>query len=302
MKVMVMVKASAASEAGAPPSEALAQAMIAYNEELVKAGILLGGDGLKPSEKGVRIHFSGSNRTVTEGPFAETRELIAGYWLWRVASMEEAIAWVKKCPNPMPDDSDIEIRPIIEYDDLGEAFTPELQEREAALLAEAMGLPRPRFENFPAITITGIEREYSFSTRGNISLQWEEFISLKTSTATLQGESICFGVCTSAKQDGFHYLSGVRTEENTMQNPPASFSSPTAFSSIALAARRYAVFEHKDHISTLCHTIDKIWSQWVLDCGLKIAQAPNFERYTEAFNPQTGLNGIEVWIPLTDHN
>ena len=130
MKVMVMVKATQDSEAGVMPSEQLLTEMGQYNEALVKAGIMLAGEGLHPSSKGARIQFSGSNRTVTDGPFTETKELIAGYWLWQVQSMEEAIEWVKRCPNPMPGDSEIEIRPVFEAADFGEEFTPELREQE----------------------------------------------------------------------------------------------------------------------------------------------------------------------------
>jgi hypothetical protein len=136
MRVMVIVKATKSSEAGEMPSTELLAAMGKYNEELVKAGIMLAGDGLHPSSKGVRVHFSGPKRTVIDGPFAETKELIAGYWVWQVRSMDEAIEWVKRCPNPMNEDSDIEIRPIFEAEDFGEAFTPELREQEARLAAE----------------------------------------------------------------------------------------------------------------------------------------------------------------------
>jgi len=137
MKVMVIVKATKSSEAGEMPSEQLLTAMTAYNEELSRAGILLAGEGLHPTSRGYRVHFSGKNRTVTDGPFAETKELIAGYWIWQVKSMEEAIEWVKKCPNPHAEDSDIEIRQIFAPEDFGEAFTPELREREQKLMAEA---------------------------------------------------------------------------------------------------------------------------------------------------------------------
>ena len=137
MKVMVMVKATKDSEAGMVPSEQLLTEMGNFNEELVKAGIMLVGEGLHPSSKGVRVRFSGANRTAIEGPFSETEELIAGYWLWQVNSMEEAIAWVKRCPNPMPGESEIEIRPVFEADDFGEAFTPELREQEERIRAEA---------------------------------------------------------------------------------------------------------------------------------------------------------------------
>lgn len=133
MRVIVIVKASAESEAGLMPSEQLLAGMGRYNEALVKAGVMLAGEGLHPSSRGARVTFDGDKRIVTDGPFAETRELVAGFWLWQVRSMEEAIEWVKRCPNPMPGTSDIEIRPVFEADDFGEAFTPELREREAHL-------------------------------------------------------------------------------------------------------------------------------------------------------------------------
>jgi hypothetical protein len=125
MRFMVMVKATADSEAGAPPTQELLDAMMAYNEELVKAGIMKGGDGLQPSSKGARVQFDGAKRAVVDGPFAETKELVAGFWLWECKSLDEAIAWVKRCPNPMPGPSEIEIRPLYELADFGEIVTPE---------------------------------------------------------------------------------------------------------------------------------------------------------------------------------
>ena len=133
MKVMVMVKATNSSEEGIMPSTELLTAMGNYNEELVKAGVMLAGEGLKPSSQAVRVHFSGKDRIVTDGPFSETKELIAGFWMWNVKSMEEAIEWVKRCPNPMLEDSDIDIRPVFEMEDFGEEFTPELREQEDKL-------------------------------------------------------------------------------------------------------------------------------------------------------------------------
>ena len=131
MKVMVIVKATPDSEAGVMPSEKLLTEMGAYNEELVKAGIMLAGEGLHPSSKGVRIQFSGDQRNVVDGPFAETKELIAGFWLWQVKSMDEAVEWVKRCPNPMMSDSEIEIRQVFEAEDFGPEFTPEARAQEA---------------------------------------------------------------------------------------------------------------------------------------------------------------------------
>lgn len=137
MRVMVIVKATENSEAGVMPSEKLMADMTAYNEELVEAGVMLAGEGLHPSSKGKRVRFSGGKRIVVDGPFAETKELIAGYWLWQVPSMEEAVEWVRRCPDPMPgEEAVIEIRPLFEAEDFGEEFTPELQEREARLREE----------------------------------------------------------------------------------------------------------------------------------------------------------------------
>ena len=136
MRFMVIVKASPESEAGKMPSEKLLTEMGKFNEELVKAGVLLAGEGLHPSSKGVRIQFSGDKRTVVDGPFAETKELVAGFWLIQVKSKEEAIAWMKRCPNPMEGDSEIEIRQVFEAEDFGAEFTPELREQEERMRAQ----------------------------------------------------------------------------------------------------------------------------------------------------------------------
>ena len=137
MRVMVIVKASKNSEAGVMPSQRLLAEMGRFNEELVGAGIMVAGEGLHPSSKGKRVRFSGGNRTVIDGPFAEIKELVAGYWIWQVSSMEEALDWVRRCPDPMPgEESEIEIRPLFEADDFGEEFTPELREQEERLRAE----------------------------------------------------------------------------------------------------------------------------------------------------------------------
>ncbi|KAB0676118.1 YciI family protein [Aureimonas leprariae] len=130
MRVMVLVKATADSEAGAMPETGMFEAMGRFNEELVNAGVLLAADGLKPSSAGKRVAFDGASRTVIDGPFAATRELVAGFWLWEVRDMAEAVEWVKRCPNPMPGPSEIEIRPLYEMADFGEAMTPELREQE----------------------------------------------------------------------------------------------------------------------------------------------------------------------------
>ena len=137
MRFMIIVKASKDSEAGVKPDEQLLKDMMKYNEELVKAGVMQAGEGLHPSSKGARVKFSGKNRTVIDGPFTETKELIAGFWLWNVKSREEAIEWVKRCPNPMMSDSEIEIRQVFEAEDFGDNFTPELREQEERIRAEA---------------------------------------------------------------------------------------------------------------------------------------------------------------------
>ena len=137
MRVMVIVKATRNSEAGMMPSEKLLSDMGKFNEELVKAGIMLAGDGLHPSSKGKRVRFASGKKTVIDGPFAETKELVAGYWIWQVKSMEEAIEWVRRCPDPMPgEESEIEIRPVFESEDFGEEFTPELRAQEERLRTE----------------------------------------------------------------------------------------------------------------------------------------------------------------------
>jgi len=137
MRVMVIIKATKNSEAGVMPSEKLLTEMGKYNEELVKAGVMLAGDGLHPSSRGKRVRFSGGKKSVLDGPFAETKELIAGYWIWQVKSMEEAVEWMRRCPDPMPgEESEVEIRPIFEPEDFGKEFTPELRAQEERLRTE----------------------------------------------------------------------------------------------------------------------------------------------------------------------
>jgi hypothetical protein len=144
MRVMVMVKATPESEAGRMPGTELLAAMGRFNEELVKAGVMLAGEGLHPSARGKRVRFSGAQRSVIDGPFAETKELVAGFWLWQVRSMDEAVEWVRRCPNPMEGESEIEIRPVFEAEDFGAEFTPELREQEERLRAEIDGAARQK--------------------------------------------------------------------------------------------------------------------------------------------------------------
>jgi hypothetical protein len=136
MRVMVLIKATEESEAGVMPSEELLTAMGNYNEELVKAGVMLAGEGLQPSAHGKRVKFTGNKRSVIDGPFTETKELIAGFWIWQVRSLEEAVEWVRRMPNPMNSESIVEIRPVFEAEDFGNEFTPELQEQEARMRAQ----------------------------------------------------------------------------------------------------------------------------------------------------------------------
>ena len=141
MRFMVMIRATQDSEAGIMPDETLLADMGRFNEELVKAGVMLAGEGLKPSSKGARVRFSGKSRTLMDGPFVETKELIAGYWLWQCKSLDEAIDWVKRAPNPFPNqDSEVEIRPLFELEDFGEEFTPELRKQEERVRAQAAAL------------------------------------------------------------------------------------------------------------------------------------------------------------------
>jgi len=233
MKVMVIVKASPSSEAGETPSQQLFTEMGKYNEELVKAGIMQTGAGLHPSSKAVRVRFSGKNRVVTDGPFAETRELIAGFWIWKVSSMAEAIEWVKRCPNPMNEESDIDIRPIFEAEDFGEALTPELREQEASIRAQALGLGAPRFENGREMVIAGLNEHYTHETRVNIPKQWERFVPHLGKIAGQVGGS-SYGVVWRTTPDfSFEYLCGVEVQSTDKL--------PSGFTHVKLTTQRYAV-------------------------------------------------------------
>lgn len=292
MRVLVMVKATKESEAGVMPSEQLLAEMGKYNDELVKAGILLSAEGLHPTSKGARVRFSGKNRTVIDGPFTETKELVAGFWLWQVKSMEEAIQWVKRCPNPMAGESEIEIRRVFAAEDFGEAFTPELQQNEERLRAEAerYDLAPPRFENGRDLLIAGPNVSYTFETRVNIPAQWERFAP-RLGKIPGQVEPISYGVCWNYRPgSGFDYLSGVEVSDTS--------SLPQDFSQVRLPAARYAVFTHRKHVSSIADTIDAIWTKWLPNSGHQAAQAPCFERYGAEFDPQTRMGGIEIWIPI----
>lgn len=274
------------------PSAELLAAMGQFNEQLAKAGILLDGAGLTPSSRGARVRFSGAGRSVSHGPFPETGQLIAGFWVWKVRSLQEAIDWVRKCPNPMLEDSDIEIRPFFEAEDFGEAFTPELREQEAATLATTLGLDGPTFQHGPTLRIAGLNQVYDPHTRAGIPRQWEAFVPRAGSIPGRQG-AMFYGVCWNTQPDRrFDYLAGV---EFANDGPL-----PADFTLLTLGAGRYAVFRHGGHVSTISQTIDTIWTKWVPACGLKPAPAPCFERYTAEFHPGTGTGGMEIWIPLEE--
>ena len=290
MRFMILVKATKDSEAGVMPSEKLLTEMGKFNEELVKAGLMLAGEGLHPTSRGARVRFSGGQRTVIDGPFAETKELIAGYWLWQCKSKEEAIEWVKRCPNPYNEDGEVEIRQLFEAEDFGAELTPELRRQEASIRAQALGLGTPRFEHGREMIVAGLNESYTFETRGKIPVQWESFVPHIGKVPGQMG-NVAYGICWNNRPGhGFDYLSGVEVKH--------AAKLPAEFATVRLPAREYAVFTHRDHVSTIGNTIDKIWNSWVPQAGLNVASAPCFERYTEEFNPQTGMGGMEIWIPL----
>ncbi|MFO0891353.1 MAG: YciI family protein [Isosphaeraceae bacterium] len=291
MKVMVIVKATQDSEAGIMPSTELLTAMGKFNEDLVNAGVLLAGEGLHPSSKGARVRFSGKNRAVTDGPFTETKELIAGFWLWRVNSLQEAIEWVKKCPNPMREDSDIEIRPVFEPDDWGPQLTPELRQNHAELLANSLGLGSLQIRDCPGMLIAGLNQSYTLESRSAIPQQWERFVSADYTVTDRVGADH-YGIAWNTRPDcGFDYLTG--TEVSRADRLPSDYVC------LKLEPGRYAVFVHTHHVSTLPQAIDTIWTRWAPDCGLKIAgDAPCVEHYTPEFDGNTGMGRMEIWVPL----
>jgi AraC family transcriptional regulator len=292
MKVMVIVKASKKSEAGEMPSQELLTEMGKFNEELVKAGIMLAADGLHPSSKGVRVQFDGKNRTVIDGPFVETKELIAGYWIWQVKSMQEAIEWLKRCPNPHEEGGIVEIRQIFSPEDFGANLTPENRQREERLSAEmeSYKLDPPRFEQGRDKLIAGFKATYSFETRANIPKQWERFAPLIGKVPGQIGKN-SYGVCWNYKAGcGFDYLTGVEVSDASKL--------PADFSQVHIAPQRYAVFTHRKHYTAIPQTIEAIWNKWLPNSGCTPAESPSFERYTEEFDPKTGMGGTEIWLPI----
>jgi predicted transcriptional regulator YdeE len=237
------------------------------------------------------VRFSGKERIVTDGPFAETKELIAGFWMWKVKSLAEAIEWVKRCPNPMTEDSEIEIRPVFEAGDFGEAFTPELREQEAAIRAQTLGLPAPTFRHSPELLLAGLNERYDQDSRVKIPQQWQRVVPLLGQVPGRVGPD-AYGACHSfGPECRFEYLAGVAVS--------SADRLPEGFTTLKIDARRYAAFPHTGHVSSLPAVIETIWSKWAPDSGLRIAQrAPCLERYTPEFDPTTGRGGVELWAPL----
>jgi AraC family transcriptional regulator len=293
MKVMVIVKASKDSEAGIMPSEEMLREMGAFNEALVKAGIMQAGEGLYPSSQGARVRFSGKERSVVNGPFAETKELIAGFWIWQVKSMEDAIEWVKRCPNPMLTDSEIEIRRVFASEDFASVDpTGEVRAQEERLTQEILSyrLESPRFEQGKEMIIAGLNRHFTQETRSQIPDLWMKFVPSLGKIPNQKGKST-YGVCHGDDAKGsFEYMAGVEVQSTA--------DLPSGFTHLKVPAHRYAVFTHSKHISELPKTLDAIYCKWLPNSGLEAAHAPFFERYTEEFCPDKGMGGVEVWIPI----
>jgi predicted transcriptional regulator YdeE len=293
MKVMVIVKATKDSEAGIMPREELMRDMGAFNEALVKAGIMQAGEGLYPSSQGARVRFSGKERSVINGPFAETKELIAGFWVWQVKSMEDAIEWVKRCPNPMLSDSEIEIRRVFAPEDFAEVDpTGEMRAQEERLLQDMLDyrLDPPRFEQGKEMIIAGLNKHFTDETRAQIPDLWMKFAPSLGKIPGQKGKST-YGVCHGEeKAGGFDYMAGVEVQ-NTKDLP-------SGFTHLKIPAHRYAVFTHSKHVSELPKTLDAIYCKWLPNSGLQAGNAPFFERYTEEFCPDKGVGGIEIWVPV----
>ena len=278
MRFMILIKATKDSEAGVMPSEQLLTEMGKFNEELVKAGVMLAGEGLHPSSKGARVRFSGGKRTVIDGPFAETKELIAGYWIWQVQVEGRGDRVGQALPQSMHEDGEIEIRQVFEAEDFGAEFTPELRRQEASIRAQALGLGAPRFEHGKEIVVAGLNESYAFEDRGKIPMQWEQFVP-KIGKVPARIGQISYGVCWKVSPGrGFEYLSGVEVKDATKL--------PAEFTTVRLPAGEYAVFMHRAHVSAIGNTIDKIWKDWMPQAGLNIATSPCFERYTKSSIPK----------------
>ena len=272
-----------------PPADAI-ERMGKFNQSMADAGILGDLNGLHPPSKGARVSFKTGKPVVTDGPFAETKELIAGFWLWNVKSMEEAIEWLKRCPNPHDEAGEVEIRPVVIHDDFGCIMPPELREQEASIRARTLGLGAVRFETASELFIAGLSNTYDAESRRNIPAQWARFASHIGKVPGQVGRT-SYGVCYNVQPNClFDYLTGVEVAGSTKL--------PPEFTSVQIKAGRYAVVTHEGHISSIGQTIDKIWSQWVPESSIKTASAPCFECYTDKFDPKTGNGSVEIWVPL----
>lgn len=293
MRFMIIVRANADTEAGVMPGEKLLADMGKFHEELARSGVLVDASGLKPSSKGWRIKHAGGKATLIDGPFAETKELIAGYTIINVKTREEAVELSKRFPNPSGEGKagEIEVRPFFELEDFGESpAIDRFRELDAGQRAVALGLQLPRFEDGKALRIAGFNQAYTMENRTQIPLQWQRFVPHIGKIAG-QVQGFAYGVCWNDKMGfDFDYLTGVEV--------PVAGALPDGFTTLDLKPQRYAVFEHKGHISNLVNTIETIWMKWVPESGLKAARAPCFERYTPEFDPHKGIGGIELWIPV----
>ncbi len=285
-----MVKATAESEAGVMPSEQLLTDMGNYNQQLIDAGIMQGGEGLRPSLDGVRIRFRESDRTVVNGPFSETRELIAGFWIWRVQSMDEAIAWVKRCPNPMEGESWIEIRTIFEADDFGDAFTPAAREQEARQRGVILGLAPLRLETRGPLPVVGLSGRFGSDAFEDLSELWQRFAP-QIGQVPGQVGTTAYGVSWNFSTDGqFDHLAGVELAANSPL--------PAGLEQVTVPAGTFVVFPYPGHISALPATWRTIWSDWFPASGYQPTHGSCVEQYSSEFNPATGTGGIELWIPI----
>lgn len=293
MKVMVIVKATQDSEAGTLPEPQMLRDMGAYNEALIQAGIMQAGEGLYPSSQGARVLFSGKNRTVTDGPFAETKELIAGFWLWQVKSMEDAIEWVKRCPNPMLQDSVIEVRRVYAPEDFAPVDpTGEFRAQEADQQARAAAyiLEPPRMEKAPERVFAGLSRNYTMETRADISRLWDKFAP-SIGNVPSQVAKAAYGLASNEADGSFDYMAGVEVKDTSRL--------PSGFTSIRVPEQVYAVFTHRKHVSEIAKTLEAIFGKWLPNSGFKSGASPCIEKYGESFDPISGLGGIEIWVPVS---
>ncbi len=291
MKVLVIVKASKDSEAGKMPSSELISAMGKFNEELIKAGLFEMGAGLTASSHGARVKFAGSERTVIDGPFPETKELIAGFWIWNVKSMAEAIDWVRRCPNPHLDEGIVELRPFMGPECFGDSLTGEVAEQDAAVRALALGLGEIRYDTGRPMVMTGLAGSFTVQTAAKIPDLWMQFAPHIAKIPGVAHADVCYGVSFNQTREGsFDYLCGQEIAE--------SAATPTNFTRLNIPGGRYVVVTHQGHISKLPETVGKMWREWLPETALKPAQSPWYERYDERWIPATGEGPVELWLPL----